>query len=55
MIIALTGWRMGIDPDDGDVEAAIKAFGPVPLLVIAGGKDRRMPPDKNNKYVTGTK
>ena len=45
MIIALTGWRMGMDPDDGDVEAAVQSFGNVPLLVIAGGRDRRMPPD----------
>src|SRR5262249_1931546 len=49
MIIALTSWRMGLDPDDGDVEAAVKNFGPVPLLVIAGGKDRRMPPDVAQK------
>jgi alpha-beta hydrolase superfamily lysophospholipase len=49
MIIALTGWRMGINPDDGDVEAAIKTFGAVPLLVIAGGRDRRMPPNVAQK------
>ena len=45
MIIGITGWRMGIDPDDGDVEAAIRGLGNTPLLVIAGGRDRRMPPD----------
>ena len=31
--------------DDGDVEAAIRGLGNTPLLVIAGGRDRRMPPD----------
>ena len=36
---------MGVDPDDGDVEAAIRESGDLPLLVIAGGRDRRMPPD----------
>jgi fermentation-respiration switch protein FrsA (DUF1100 family) len=45
MIIALTAWRTGVNPDDGDVEAAIRSFGNVPLLVIAGGRDRRMPPE----------
>ena len=45
MIIALTGWRMGLDPDDGDVESAVRTFGNIPLLVIAGGRDVRMPPD----------
>jgi pimeloyl-ACP methyl ester carboxylesterase len=43
MIIAITGLRLGIDPDDGDVEAAVREID-VPILFIAGGADRRMPP-----------
>jgi pimeloyl-ACP methyl ester carboxylesterase len=44
MIVWLTGVRMHIDPDSGDVEAAVRKFGNVPVLFIAGGADRRMPP-----------
>lgn len=44
MIVGLTGIRMGIDPDDGDVEAAVKSLPEVPILFVAGGNDRRMPP-----------
>jgi pimeloyl-ACP methyl ester carboxylesterase len=43
-IVALTGWRMGMKIDDGDVEAAVKRLRDVPILFIAGGKDVRMPP-----------
>ena len=35
---------MHIDADDGDVEAAVKSLPNVPILFIAGGNDRRMPP-----------
>ena len=35
--------RMGFDPDDGDVEAAVREID-APILFIAGGEDRRMPP-----------
>ena len=34
---------MHFDPDDGDVEAAVHSM-KTPLLFIAGGRDRRMPP-----------
>jgi len=44
MIVWLTGVRLHLDPDSGDVEAAVRKFGSVPALFIAGGADRRMPP-----------
>jgi alpha-beta hydrolase superfamily lysophospholipase len=44
MIVWITGVRMHMDPDTGDVEAAVRKFGNVPVLFIAGGADRRMPP-----------
>jgi alpha-beta hydrolase superfamily lysophospholipase len=44
MIVWLTGVRMHIDPDSGNVETAVQKFGNVPVLFIAGGADRRMPP-----------
>ena len=44
MIVWLTGVRMHIDPDFGNVETAVRKFGNVPVLFIAGGADRRMPP-----------
>ena len=34
---------MGFDPDDGDVEAAIRQT-KIPIMFIAGTADRRMPP-----------
>ncbi|HYR88870.1 MAG TPA: alpha/beta hydrolase [Terriglobia bacterium] len=43
LIVAITGMRAGFDPDDGDVETAVVAID-VPILFIAGGADRRMPP-----------
>lgn len=43
LIVLITGLRMGFDPDDGDVEAAVREFGDTPVLFIAGGNDRRMP------------
>ncbi len=44
MITFITGLRMRIDPNQGDVEAAVKEIG-IPILFIAGGADRRMPPE----------
>lgn len=44
LIVAITEWRAGFDADDGDVEAAVREID-VPTLFIAGGADRRMPPE----------
>jgi hypothetical protein len=43
LIVGITGMRVGFDPDDGDVEAAVREID-APILFIAGGADRRMPP-----------
>jgi pimeloyl-ACP methyl ester carboxylesterase len=43
LIVAITGFRVGFNPDDGDVEAAVRSIS-TPILFIAGGADRRMPP-----------
>jgi len=45
MIVGLTGLRLRVDPDDGDVEDAVESLRNVPILFIAGGDDRRMPPE----------
>jgi pimeloyl-ACP methyl ester carboxylesterase len=44
LIVTITAIRTGLNPDDGDVEAAVRQIN-VPILFIAGGKDRRMPPE----------
>jgi uncharacterized protein len=44
LIVEVTGLRMRLNPDDGDVEAAVESLGNVPILFIAGEQDRRMPP-----------
>jgi pimeloyl-ACP methyl ester carboxylesterase len=43
IIVGTTAFRMGIDADDGDVEQAVKSIN-VPILFVAGGDDKRMPP-----------
>ena len=43
LIVAVAEWRVGFDADAGDVEAAVRDI-TVPILFIAGGADRRMPP-----------
>ena len=45
LIVLITALRMGIDPDQGDVESVLKRDENTPILFIAGGADRRMPPD----------
>ncbi len=51
LIVAITGYRMQFDPDDGDVEAAVRNM-KTPILFIAGGIDRRMPPALAEKMFT---
>jgi pimeloyl-ACP methyl ester carboxylesterase len=43
LIVMITSYRVGLNPDDGDVEAAVRSLN-IPILFIAGGADRRMPP-----------
>jgi len=43
LIVATTAFRMGLDPDAGDVEQTVKDIN-TPILFIAGSIDRRMPP-----------
>ena len=43
LIVAMAEFRAGFDADDGDVEAAVREID-APILFIAGGADRRMPP-----------
>jgi pimeloyl-ACP methyl ester carboxylesterase len=43
LIVAITELRMGFDADEGDVEAAVREID-APILFVAGGADRRMPP-----------
>jgi alpha-beta hydrolase superfamily lysophospholipase len=43
LIVATTAFRMGLDPDAGDVEQTVKDIN-APILFIAGSIDRRMPP-----------
>ena len=55
IVIAVTGLRMQMDPDDGNVEAAVESLGNVPILFIAGGKDRRMPPELAERLRSASK
>jgi alpha-beta hydrolase superfamily lysophospholipase len=43
LIVVLTSYRVGFDPEDGNVESAIRVVN-TPILFISGGADRRMPP-----------
>lgn len=43
LIVATTAFRMGLNPDAGDVEQAVKDIDS-PILFIAGSDDKRMPP-----------
>jgi len=43
LIVTITALRMGFNPEDGNVEAAIRTLN-IPIMFIAGTADRRMPP-----------
>jgi pimeloyl-ACP methyl ester carboxylesterase len=44
LIVFVTSLRVGFDPGQGDVEAAVRELSDTPILFIAGSEDRRMPP-----------
>ena len=44
LLLAYTAWRLDLDLEDGDVEQAVMNMPGTPILFIAGGSDRRMPP-----------
>jgi hypothetical protein len=44
LIVFVTELRTHINADDGDIEAAVRSLGSVPILFIAGSADKRMPP-----------
>jgi pimeloyl-ACP methyl ester carboxylesterase len=54
LIVAATEWRAGFDADDGDVEDAVRHIN-VPILFIAGGADRRMPPDLAKRLMNASR
>jgi pimeloyl-ACP methyl ester carboxylesterase len=47
--------RAGFDRTDFDLEAAARALGERPLLVIAGANDERMPPDLQKRVALASK
>lgn len=47
--------RGGFDRKDFDLEAAAAELGDRPLLVVAGGKDRRMPPELQRRVFEASK
>lgn len=53
-IVGITGLRMGMNPDDGDVEQAVKAIN-IPILFIAGSVDKRMPPELANRLLAAAR
>jgi pimeloyl-ACP methyl ester carboxylesterase len=53
-IVGITGLRMGMNPDDGDVEQAVKEIN-IPILFIAGSVDKRMPPELANRLLSAAK
>lgn len=54
LIVATTGFRVGIDPDAGDVEQAVKDIN-IPILFIAGSNDKRMPPELAHRLLDAAK
>ena len=43
LIVGITAWRVGFDPNEGDVQAVVRNLN-IPIMFIAGTADRRMPP-----------
>jgi pimeloyl-ACP methyl ester carboxylesterase len=54
LIVGTTAFRIGFDPDDGDVEQAVKEID-TPILFIAGSNDRRMPPALAERLLNAAK
>jgi pimeloyl-ACP methyl ester carboxylesterase len=54
LIVGTTALRMGLDPDDGDVEEAVRHI-EAPILFIAGSNDRRMPPELAERLLNAAK
>jgi len=54
LIVATTAFRMGLDPDAGDVEQIVKDID-APILFIAGSADRRMPPELAQRLLDAAK
>jgi pimeloyl-ACP methyl ester carboxylesterase len=44
-LIMFTKWRVGFRPEDFDLQRAVQKIGDRPMLFIAGGEDKRMPPE----------
>jgi fermentation-respiration switch protein FrsA (DUF1100 family) len=44
-LILFTKWRIGFDSEDFDLRRAVQRIGDRPILFIAGGADKRMPPE----------
>jgi pimeloyl-ACP methyl ester carboxylesterase len=47
--------RAGFDRSDFDIEAAARALGDRPILVLAGANDERMPPDLQKRVALASK
>jgi alpha-beta hydrolase superfamily lysophospholipase len=54
LIVGITAFRMGLDADDGDLEQAVKDID-APILFIAGGDDKRMPPALAQRLLNAAK
>jgi pimeloyl-ACP methyl ester carboxylesterase len=54
LIVMITSYRLGLNPDDGDVEAIVRSLN-IPILFIAGGADRRMPPSLADRMFQAAK
>jgi alpha-beta hydrolase superfamily lysophospholipase len=54
LIVATTAFRMGLDPDAGDIEQTVKQLD-IPILFIAGSADKRMPTELANRLLNAAK